>query len=142
MVLNKTNTRDDYDNFLRGNDKELAAFYSDVLISVTSFFRDPEAFEMLKRKVFSKLLQHPRDDPLRAWVLGCSTGQEAYSIAMAFVECADQAAGGPKLQIFASDLNDANLEKARAGFYLKNVVQDVPPARLRRVFFAKHRGYP
>ena len=141
MVLNKKNTRDDYANFLRGNEKELEALYSDVLISVTSFFRDPEAFEMLKRKVFSKLLQHPRDEPLRAWVMGCSTGQEAYSIAMAFVECADQAAGGPKLQIFASDLNDANLEKARAGFYPRNVVQDVLSERLRRFFVEETGGY-
>lgn len=141
MVLSKKITRDDYANFLRGNEKELEALYSDVLISVTSFFRDPEAFEMLKRKVFSKLLQHPRDEPLRAWVLGCSTGQEAYSIAMAFVECADQAAGGPKLQIFASDLNDANLEKARGGFYPKNVVQDVPSERLRRFFLEETGGY-
>ena len=141
MVLNKKNTRDDYANFLRGNAKELEALYSDVLISVTSFFRDPEAFETLKRKVFSKLLQHPRDEPLRVWVLGCSTGQEAYSIAMAFVECADRTAGGPKLQIFASDLNDANLEKARAGFYPKNVVQDVSPERLRRFFVEETGGY-
>lgn len=141
MVLNKKNTRDDYANFLRGNERELEALYSDVLISVTSFFRNPEAFEALKRKVISKLLQHPRDEPLRAWVLGCSTGQEAYSIAMAFVECADQAAGGRKLQIFASDLNDANLEKARAGFYPKNVVQDVPSERLRRFFVEETGGY-
>jgi two-component system, chemotaxis family, CheB/CheR fusion protein len=141
MVLNKRNTREEYANFLRGNEKELEALYSDVLISVTSFFRDPEAFEMLKRKVFSKLLQHRRDEPLRAWVLGCSTGQEAYSIAMAFVECANQAAGGPKLQIFASDLNEANLEKARDGFYLKNVVQDVAPGRLRRFFVEETGGY-
>ncbi len=141
MVLNKKNTRNDYANFLRGNEQELAALYSDVLISVTSFFRDPEAFEMLKRKLFSKLLQHPRDEPLRAWVVGCSTGQEAYSISMAFVECADQIAGGPKLQIFASDLNETSLEKARGGLYPKNVVQDVPPGRLRQFFVEEAGGY-
>ena len=70
MALNKQKTSADYANFLRGNVKELDALYSDVLISVTSFFRNPDAFEVLKTQVFSKLLKRPADDPLRVWVLG------------------------------------------------------------------------
>ena len=80
MVLNKQNTLEDYAAFLRGNAIELGALYSDALISVTSFFRNPEAFDVLQRKVFPKLLQQRGDEPVRVWVLGCSTGQEAYSI--------------------------------------------------------------
>lgn len=139
MILNKKNTFADYATFLRGNEKELGALYSDVLINVTSFFRDPEAFETLKHQVFSKLLLNASNETKRAWVVGCSTGQEAYSIAMAFMESAGQSNSGAKLQIFASDLNEANLAKARAGLYPKNVVQDIPPARLRR-FFAEEKG--
>jgi len=141
MVLNKINTRDKYASFLRGNRQELDALYSDVLISVTGFFRDAESFEALKRKVFSKLLQRPQEEPFRAWVLGCSTGQEAYSLAMAFLECNGQTAAGPRLQVFATDVNEASLEKARAGWYSKNVVQDVSPARLRRFFIEEKGGY-
>ena len=142
MVLNKQhNTLEDYAHFLRGNAKELDALYSDVLISVTSFFRNPEAFDVLKRKVFPKLLQQRGDDPLRVWVLGCSTGQEAYSIAMAFMEFAENAPRARKLQMFATDLNEALLDKARHGLYAKSLVQDVSPERLRRFFVEEEGGY-
>ena len=115
MVLNKQNTLDAYADFLRGNAKELDALYSDVLISVTSFFRNPEAFEVLNRTVFPQIIKRG-EEPVRVWVLGCSTGQEAYSIAMAFMEFSQPAKGRlPKLQIFATDLNEALLEKARQG---------------------------
>jgi len=91
MVLTKHDTPERYAQFLKGNSKELGALYSDVLISVTSFFRNPDAFEVLRRKVWPALLQQRGDEPLRVWSLGCSTGQEAYSIAMSFVEAAEKA---------------------------------------------------
>lgn len=141
VVLNKNNTLEEYAEFLRGNAGELDALYSDVLISVTSFFRNPEAFDVLKSKVFSKLQQQQGDGPFRIWTLGCSTGQEAYSIAMAFMECADQAPQGRKLQVFATDLNEALLEKARQGFYSKSLAQDLSPERLRRFFVEDEGGY-
>jgi two-component system, chemotaxis family, CheB/CheR fusion protein len=141
VVLNRQNTLEDYANFLRGNTRELDALYSDVLISVTSFFRNPEAFDVLKRNVFPKLLKQRGDDPIRVWVLGCSTGQEAYSIAIAFVESADQAPRIRRLQVFATDLNDTLLEKARQGLYAKSLVQDVSPERLRRFFVEEQGGY-
>jgi two-component system CheB/CheR fusion protein len=142
MVLNKQKTLGDYAEFLKGNAKELEALYSDVLINVTSFFRNPEAFEALKLKVFPNLLQHPRqEDPVRVWTLGCSTGQEAYSIAMAFTEFCDKMPRAPKLQIFATDLNESLLEKARYGLYTKGLVVDISPERLRRFFVEEQGGY-
>ncbi len=131
----------DYGDFLRGNAKELDALYADVLISVTSFFRNPDAFEVLQTKVLSKLLAQRADAPLRIWVLGCSTGQEAYSIAMSFTECAEKMVRARKLQIFATDLNETLLEKARHGLYAKSLAQDVSPERLRRFFVEEQGGY-
>lgn len=140
MVLNKLETLDEYASFLRGNTKELEALYSDVLINVSSFFRNPEAFETLKLKVFPKLIQHAAGQPVRVWVVGCSTGQEAYSIAMAFTEFSD-VTSKRQLQIFATDLNEAVLEKARNGLYPKSAVGDVSPDRLRRFFVQENGGY-
>src|SRR5438552_575588 len=112
-----------------------------MLINVTGFFRNPEAFEVLKAKVFPKLFLEPRDRPLRVWVLGCSTGQEAYSTAMSFVEFSEQAGHARKLQLFATDVNEAALDKARAGSYAKSFVNDLSPERLRRFFVEENGGY-
>jgi two-component system CheB/CheR fusion protein len=142
MMLGKHDTPELYSRFLRGNAKELDALYADVLISVTSFFRNPESFEVIQRDVLPALLAQPRgDEPLRVWVLGCSTGQEAYSMAMAFVEAAEQAPRDARLQVFATDLNEALLEKARHGLYAKSLAQDLSPERLRRFFVAEEGGY-
>ena len=140
-VLNRRDTLEGYADFLRGNAKELDALYSDSLINVTSFFRNPEAFVALKQKVFARLFQERSDEPLRVWVLACSTGQEAYSIAMAFAESAGKIRRARPLQIFATDLNDANLAKARHGLYPKSLAQDVSPERLRRFFVEEEGGY-
>jgi len=141
MVLNKQDTLEGYTTFLHGHAKELDALYSDVLISVTSFFRNPDAFDVLKRKVFPKILQQRGDETVRVWVLGCSTGQEAYSIAMALLEAAENAPRARKLQVFATDLNDVLLDKARHGLYPKSLAQDVSPERLRRFFVEEEAGY-
>ncbi|HEY5912367.1 MAG TPA: chemotaxis protein CheB, partial [Verrucomicrobiae bacterium] len=141
VVLNKLRTVEEYATFLRGNAKELDALYSDVLISVTSFFRNPEAFDVLERKVFPKLLRQRAGEPLRAWVLGCSTGQEAYSIAISFAEAAEHAPRHRRLQIFATDLNDALLDKARHALYPRSLAQDLSPERLRRFFVEEEGGY-
>ena len=141
MVLNKVNTAAAYADFLRGKAKELEALYSDLLIYVTSFFRNPAAFDILKEKVFPKLITQPRDQPLRAWVPGCSTGQEVYSIAMAFVEFAEQTGHVGKLQLFATDVNEALLDKARAARYAESLVQNLSPQRLRRFFVKEDGGY-
>ncbi|MFM9966378.1 MAG: chemotaxis protein CheB [Planctomycetaceae bacterium] len=141
MVISKQSTLEDYAKFLDGNVKELDALCSDVLISVTSFFRNPEAFEALQREVLPKLLQQPGDDPIRVWVPGCSTGQEAYSIAIAFMESSEKSPRGRNLQVFATDLNDKLLEKARFGLYPKSLSDDISPERLRRFFVEEQGGY-
>lgn len=141
LVLNKLETLTAYAKFLRGNTDELDALYSDVLVSVTSFFRNPEAFEVLQAKIFPKLLDQRGNDPLRVWTLGCSTGQEAYSIAMAFTECTDDQPRPRKLQVFATDLNNALIEKARHGLYAKTVADEISPERLRRFFVEEEGGY-
>jgi two-component system, chemotaxis family, CheB/CheR fusion protein len=139
--LNKLPTLAAYAQFLRGNNRELDALYSDALISVTSFFRDPEAFAVLERKVFPRLIAGRGQEPLRMWVVGCSTGQEAYSLAMAYTEFCDRVRGAPTVQVFATDLHEALLDKARSGLYAKNLVKDISPQRLRRFFTEQEGGY-
>jgi two-component system CheB/CheR fusion protein len=124
-----------YDQFLKDHPEELDALYHDILINVTSFFRDPEMFEALKSSVFPALVdQHGGDVILRAWVLGCSTGEEAYSLAMAFLEFKERSQCPHSLQILASDLNEEGIVTARAGIYSKGITTDVSPQRLRRFF--------
>ena len=130
-----------YIKFLRGNAVEIATLFSDLLISVTSFFRNPEAFNVLKRVVFPELLKRRSATPIRVWVLGCSTGQEAYSVSMAFAELVEGMPRPPMLQIFATDLNEALLDKARAGLYPSNLVAGLSPERLRRFFLEEAGGY-
>jgi two-component system CheB/CheR fusion protein len=141
-VLSKEKNLETYLRHLKSDPMELEALYQDLLIGVTGFFRNPEAFEVLKRKVFPKILKNrSSNDTTRVWILGCSTGQEAYSIAMAYLEFAGKANSNPPLQIFATDLNDGLLEKARAGLYANNLVQDLSPQRLRRFFSKEDGGY-
>src|SRR5262245_25381826 len=140
LVLHKLEGMNDYVKYLRANKEEVEKLYQDILIRVTSFFRDQESFEALKEKVFPDLVRQRADDgPLRFWVLGCSTGEEAYSIAIAFLEFAGDRAEHIPIQIFATDLNNEAIEKARAGIYPQSMTNDVSPERLRR-FFVKHDG--
>ncbi|MGA9579009.1 MAG: CheR family methyltransferase, partial [Terrimicrobiaceae bacterium] len=141
MVLGRIKTLEAYVDLIQNNPKELDALYSDALINVTSFFRNPEAFEALKQKVFPKILASPDKDVIRAWVVGCSSGEEAYSVAIAFLEGADHCGAQRKLQIFATDLHNAALEKARSGLYPKGTLQDISPERLRRFFVEEEHGY-
>ena len=135
MVFQKISGLAEYVQYLRQTPAELDVLYSDILISVTSFFRDSESFETLKRTVFPRLLKdRSRHDPVRLWTLGCSTGEEAYSLAIAFMEAAEAAGSSIPVQLFASDLNAAGIEKARAGVYPKDIAKDVSPERLRRFF--------
>jgi two-component system, chemotaxis family, CheB/CheR fusion protein len=142
MILNKLDGLDEYAQYLRENAAEVENLYQDILINVTSFFRDPETFEALKEKVFPRLVeQRAPDEPVRIWVVGCSTGEEAYSVAMAFTEFAGEGADHIPVQIFATDLNQKAIERARAGLYTKNIAEDVSPERLRRFFTEAEGGY-
>src|SRR5262249_54048520 len=109
---------------------------------VTSFFRNPDAFETLKTRVFPKLTQdRTRNEPVRIWVQGCSTGEEAYSLAIAFTEHCEATGRTVPLQVFATDLNGAGIEQGRAGLYNKSIAHDVSPERLRRFFVEVDGGY-
>lgn len=141
LLLGRQATLTEYASFLSKNPQELEALYSDVLINVTSFFRNPEMFEVLRSEVFAELLKQPGDDPLRCWVLGCSSGQEAYSIAITFLEAVEESTRPRSLQIFATDLSEAQLNKARQGLYPKGVAEDIGPIRLRRFFEEEEDGY-
>jgi len=133
-----------YVRLLRENPQELELLFKELLIGVTSFFRDPEAWQLLKGKVIPALLAgRSPNRALRAWVPGCSTGEEAYSLAMVFKEALGQLKP-PKnvtLQIFATDLDRDAIEKAREGVFPANIAADVLPERLSRFFVKEARGY-
>jgi two-component system, chemotaxis family, CheB/CheR fusion protein len=142
MVLLKMEGVSQYVQVLRERPAEVEALYQDILINVTSFFRDTESFEALKATVFPRLLKgRSRADPVRVWTLGCSTGQEAYSLAMAFMESAEAASSTARLQLFATDLNATGIDNARTGVYSKDIAQDVSPERLRQFFTEVDGGY-
>jgi len=141
-VLHQMEALKDYAQFLQNNPAEVEALFQDVLINVTSFFRNPEAFDVLKTKIFPALTKdRSRHDPLRVWALGCSTGEEAYSIAIAFTEFSEINRLQVPLQIFATDLNGAGVERARVGIYPKTIAQGISPDRLRRFFFETDGTY-
>jgi two-component system CheB/CheR fusion protein len=140
MVLRQMRTLEEYVSFLESDPVEVQALYQDILISVTSFFRNPEMFEALKAKVFPVLFKgRSPQQPLRVWVPGCSTGEEAYSLAIAIAEFAESSGSHLPVQIFATDLNETVIVKARKGVYPKSIADDVLPERLRR-FFAEVDG--
>jgi len=142
MMLNKSDGYDQYARYLISHPEEVENLYQDILINVTRFFRDPETFELLKKKIFPRILERrSHDDPVRIWSLGSSTGEEAYSIAMAFLEFAGEQASHIPVQIFATDVDDRAIAKARSGFYEKNITADVSPERLRRFFTEDNGGY-
>jgi two-component system CheB/CheR fusion protein len=135
MLLKRTERLQDYAAIFAGTPGEARALHDDLLIGVTSFFRDPEAFAALMRTSFGRVLDAAHEtEPIRVWVLGCSTGEEAYSLAIALTECAEAAGRSIPLQIFASDVNAAGIEVARAAVYPADISQDVSPERLARFF--------
>ncbi|MBU1205735.1 MAG: PAS domain-containing protein [Proteobacteria bacterium] len=133
-----------YVRFLRGNPQELELLFKELLIGVTNFFRDPAEWEQLKREVIPALLAgRSPSQALRAWVPGCATGEEAYSLAIVFKEALEELKP-PKnvmLQIFATDLDRDAIEKAREGVFRANIAADVSPERLSRFFVQGKRGY-
>jgi two-component system CheB/CheR fusion protein len=142
MVLNKIDTLEQYLAFLSEKPAEVDALYEDILITVTGFFRDPEAFETLKKRVFPTLLKkRSANSPIRIWVAGCSTGEEVYSIAIALFESLSDTTINPPIQIFATDISDTAIERARTGIYLENSMVDISPERLRRFFVKVEQGY-
>src|ERR671932_766390 len=141
MVLYKVEHLDDYAEHLRHNSAEITALYEEMLIHVTSFFRDTEAFQKLKELVFPRITKNKSANaPIRVWVAGCSTGEEVYSIAICLLEFLGDRVIPPPSQIFATDICEATISKARSGVYLENQMIDVSPERRSRFFILQEGG--
>ena len=144
MGIHQINRIATYVRYLQENPQEVELLFKELLIGVTSFFRDPAAWEQLQGEAMPALLAgRPAGGVLRAWSAGCSTGEEAYSLAMAFKEALEQVKPRKnfKLQIFATDLDRDAIDKARQGLYPANIAADVSPERLRRFFAREENGY-
>lgn len=141
MQVTRTDDLKAYYDHLRENAEEANALLADLLISVTAFFRDAEAFEMLRKLALPQLFDANAGEPIRVWVAGCATGEEAYSIAMLLLEEASRRELRPPIQVFGSDLDGRALTIAREGRYPAAIETDVNDERLRRFFVNEGDGY-
>lgn len=140
MVIHKLNNLTDYLNFLKSTSSEANNLFQDLLINVTAFFRDPELSEYLKHTILPDIIKNKRhNEPIRIWVPGCSTGQEVYSLAMLLIEILGERFLHLPIQLFATDLSETAIAKARLGVYNKGEVEGVNSKRLQR-FFTKADG--
>ena len=142
MALRGFERLEDYIGDLERNHEEANALCQDFFITVTAFFREPAVFHELRKKVFPALVNNRGgEDPIRIWVPGCATGEEAYSIAMSLTEFLDDAAVAVPFQIFATDISETAIEKARAGVYTQAALAPISPKQLARFFTRSERGY-
>ena len=142
MTLHKIEKAKEYVHFLQRHPAEVEALYEDILIHVTSFFRDPDAFEALKSEVFPTILKRRSpQEPIRIWAPGCSTGEETYSHAISLLEFLGDRKADIPIQLFGTDLGQAGIDKARAGVYPESIAADVSPQRLQRFFTKVEGGY-
>ncbi len=138
MAVHQIEKLDGYVRFLQQNPAEVEALFRDLLIGVTSFFRDPEAFKALEEKIIPGLFaDKPAGGLIRAWSMGCSTGEEAYSIAILLHEHKEALKKNYKLHVFATDIDSQAISTARAGIYPASIVADISPERLARYFTAE-----
>jgi two-component system CheB/CheR fusion protein len=135
MILQRMDSHLEYLKFLEKNPTEVKALYKDLLISVTSFFRESEAFMFLRKKIFQIIIKKraPKES-IRIWVPACSTGEEVYSVAICIQEALDNIKQKIPVQIFGTDLSEANIKFARAGIYPENIAAQISSARLRNFF--------
>ncbi|MCG6537699.1 MAG: SAM-dependent methyltransferase, partial [Syntrophales bacterium LBB04] len=142
MTLHELEDAAAYLRYLQEHPEEVRMLFKELLINVTSFFRDPAAFDILKTKVLPLILEgKPQDYALRIWVPGCATGEEAYSIAMLVREYLDEQRSGARFQIFGTDIDEEAINVARAGVYSGNIGVDVSPERLRRFFIKEENAF-
>ncbi|MFT0170611.1 CheR family methyltransferase [Paraburkholderia mimosarum] len=131
-----------YRNYLRSNPEETTALLADMLIGVTQFFRDREAFDFLRETVTPELFRAaPSDAQIRVWIAGCSTGEEAYSIAVLMAQAREAAGSASALQVFATDIDETAIARARTGSYPESIAADVPADLLRRYFIHEAGRY-
>ena len=142
MTLRGFDTLEDYSRDLEQNRDEANALCENCFITVTAFFREPALFDELKRLVFPALVENRSPlDPIRIWVPGCASGEEAYSIAICLTEFFDETKVHFPIEIFATDLSETAIEKARAGTYVGGALAHISPQRLARFFVRSERGY-
>jgi len=142
MVVHSLNDMDTYARYLQENPAEVQVLFKELLINVTSFFRDKEAFEALTKEALPRIFEgKPENYVFRAWIPGCASGEEVYSIAMLFSEYMAEINQDFKLQIYATDIDDDAIATARSGKYPKNISIDVSPDRLRRFFAKEETGF-
>lgn len=142
MAVRKADSLHDYALLIHEKPDEAQALFDDLLIHVTSFFRDPEVFDALKKLVFPEIVKHKSpEDPIRAWVAGCSTGEEVYSLAIALREFLDDTHLKRPIQIFGTDLSEMAVQKVRTGVYPESAVTNISPERLQRFFTKVEGGY-
>ncbi len=135
MVIHRIDRAEQYLLYLQKNPAEADALFRDLLIGVTNFFRDPEAFEVLATQAIAPLTTgRPAGGIFRAWVCGCSTGEEAYSTAMLLQEQVEALQQATKVQVFATDIDRVAIEKARSGVYPASIAADITAERLARFF--------
>src|SRR3989454_5172700 len=140
MLVHGVDTLEAYRRYLEEHPSQVQPLSNDLLVNVTRFFRDADAFQILQRSVFPSIIkQRPADAPIRVWAPGCATGEEAYSLAIELLECLGDEAVTVPIQMFGTDVNETSIAKALAGVYPVNIELDVPAARLRR-FFVKLDG--
>jgi two-component system CheB/CheR fusion protein len=142
MAVNLIDRVDKYVQYLRQNTGELEMLFNELLIGVTSFFRDPEAYAALQEKVIPSLFTEKEGERMvRVWAPGCSTGEEAYSIAILLQEYVEKIGQPYSFQIFATDIDRDSIERARSGVYPANIALDVSPERLSRFFNAQEDSF-
>jgi two-component system CheB/CheR fusion protein len=142
MAVRHAESHSAYLRIMERDAGECAALFGEVLVRVTSFFRDPESFEVLARTAFPRMVRGAAAGaPVRVWVAGCATGQEAYSVAIALLEHMESSGASHPLQVFASDLREGDLEFARLGTYPATISAEVSAPRLKRFFTAVEGGY-
>ena len=133
---------DQYQDYLQVHQDEFTSLFNTILINVTGFFRDPEAFETLRTVAFPLMIKNKSlNSGIRVWVPGCSTGEEAYSLAIALLEFLGDRATNMQIQIFATDISDAIIQKARTGIYPESIAMDISTQRLKRFFQKADGGY-
>jgi two-component system, chemotaxis family, CheB/CheR fusion protein len=142
MALHQITKLSHYARLLRNNKDEIEALFDDLLINVTRFFRDPQLFTALSKRFLPEIVKSKgRHDELRAWVPGCATGEEVYSLAICIIETLGDRASEMRIQIFGTDLSDTMIDHARAGIYSRAIEKDVTPERLKRFFERRDSSY-
>ncbi len=143
MVLNHMENIKEYSDYVRTHPEELQKLFDDLLVGVTNFFREPNTFTLLKEKVFQELIKgKTAQQSIRVWIIGCSSGEEAYSFTIALLEFLEEKAlTSIPIQVFGTDVNQKNIDKARQGIYPKTIETSVSEARLRKYFNNFNGGY-